>query len=48
MKECKHIRFIKDKKTDFAYCEDCLMCFKDGKWITKEEYKKKYLSNIKE
>lgn len=42
MWECNHLSFVKDKAKDFAYCEECLMCWKNGEWITKEEYIQKY------
>jgi hypothetical protein len=37
-KNCKH-KWIVDKNKNFAYCEECLCCIKDGKIMTKEEYK---------
>jgi len=36
--ECDH-KWIIDKKESFAYCEICHGCIKDGKFMTKEEYK---------
>ena len=39
--ECKH-RWIIDKSGDFAYCDKCFICIKDGKTYTKEEYIKEF------
>ena len=36
-KECKH-SLIVDKNKDFAYCEKCLVCIKNGKIMSKDEY----------